>query len=755
MRYALSFALLAACSSGPAAPAPGATPTPGTAAPATAPASAAPGDPASPTPEGAAAAPGAAAAAQPALPQFEVVPQHAHRFVPVTALPLPRHGVAILGGEGTLSLYDPRSRHYRAARRIVRRADEEVGVFLATSEDAETIAVSNGQAPCAWHLSTDSIVCPENVVCDAAMHLDRHGRHLYCATSYGGGPPQILSIETRTGRSRSLARLAEGQLDAVEGSALSSDGAFLAIGTRDSVFLITLRDGGVRQVPLADVDELRRDDADFVACTSGGLVHVARDGTTTPREGQCPPAEGGAETVYEQDDGEEDRVEIPIGGEQRAPISIGAGESSLWSLVVADDHVETHRRDASEIWGRTGMEHRRETNVEDTEYDYDYQEFDGLVASSADGALEARLRRDGTPYLRRGGQTVRLAHPSVFECEQQDYCSADVTFAADGSRVAIAAGDEVEMFDATSGELLSRVTLERPCRPGCEDEDVCVDSECVPPYDSWASVAMLADRRWLAIGAHGEVTLRGPDGARVAALAPRDEAARDDQAYAVSPDGSLLAFVRRRRLKIVAVADGAQRLEVALDHRPRWIHWTPDARILRVATTDDRILDADVATGAVTGERPVAGYRAADDARRRVVACRDGQLFVHLVDEARDLGPLGRCPVGGTFVLGGSDRWIGWQRGALARIHRVSDGQVLNLRRITDGDRHVLFAWTDSGWAEARGERRGDLMVREGPIATGRLSELEGSPHLREGLVRAFFGDETIPAYQAPAAPAP
>ena len=137
------------------------------------------------------------------------------------------------------------------------------------------------------------------------------------------------------------------------------------------------------------------------------------------------------------------------------------------------------------------------------------------------------------------------------------------------------------------------------------------------------------------------------------------------------------------------------------------------------------------------------------------MTCRDGLTYLQYLAHGTERGPLGRCPHGGRFVIAPDSGLLGHVQGTLARVHRLSDGEVLNLRSIWRDSSRVRIAYTDSGWAYVLGGRPTDVYIRTGSVSRGQFRNRGGSDRMRETLLADFFGGVALPPPAGAAAEEP
>lgn len=88
---------------------------------------------------------------------------------------------------------------------------------------------------------------------------------------------------------------------------------------------------------------------------------------------------------------------------------------------------------------------------------------------------------------------------------------------------------------------------------------------------------------------------------------------------------------------------------------------------------------------------------------------------------------------------------MGHVQGTLARVHRLSDGEVLNLRSVWRDNARIRIAFTDSGWAQVIGGRPSDVYLRTGSVSRGNFRNRAGSDRIRETLLADFFSGAALP----------
>jgi len=184
---------------------------------------------------------------------------------------------------------------------------------------------------------------------------------------------------------------------------------------------------------------------------------------------------------------------------------------------------------------------------------------------------------------------------------------------------------------------------------------------------------------------------------------------------------------------------------VNLVHLPATMAFSADGQNLNIIDSDKKQLRISVADGSQLESREVGTLRGVDGHGRYAVTCREGLTYLQYLAHGTERGPLGRCPPGGRFTVAPDTGLLGHIQGTLARVHRLSDGEVLNVRAIWRESARIYIVYTDSGWAQVIGGRNADVYVRTGPIARGGLRQRGNSDRIRETLLADFFGGVALP----------
>jgi hypothetical protein len=360
--------------------------------------------------------------------------------------------------------------------------------------------------------------------------------------------------------------------------------------------------------------------------------------------------------------------------------------------------------------------------------------IDGVLL--AEGGLELSWILSGDPrrrFVMTHDQRREVAEPPFF-----------VT--ADGVRAAIEPERRVVWVQR---ELARTVDL--------RDVPAELDLEC--SFDAGSTLACAArpafstDRRHVALGPH---LFDAETGARVGVLSGArdswivrgDRALHSDGIYdltgrrvsaasgtsAFSPDGALAAIASRRRIDVLSSESGAAVRTIRTADPVQWIAWdAPDSML--VFSTRGQLARISAEDGALVSSLQIGTPRGSDPERRRLVLCDGGLVHLLSTRELAQRGPLGRCPAGGEFIVPSDGPFVAWTDGMRARVHRVSDGEVLEIVP----HEGAAVATTDSGWFESFGVPPELMRLRTGTIQRGRLRRAERSDRERPGLLLAFL----------------
>lgn len=731
-----------------------------------------------------------------AQPLFEAVPQdilaagaEIRRVSPDGRL------TAIANSSGMVAIYDARQGVIRASRRLFRSIYQS-GASFAWDGTSSHLATTTLDEVCLWHLGTDDYTCADART-PAQLSVGRGGRRvayqagdeegdrsaIYTWTMEGRPhkvadlPPRTVVEQTAAYGNHVLATFAEhtwlydargraapidlGEVTLPEHPFVPNGRAFVTL-SETTVQLRDLEDGAVKhEAPLAGAQSrvrmvASRDGSRVALCEKDGPLALVRLGATPSVENiadqtctdESRPALHGASA----------RVvllnELGLHPEHRHEAGDTGREHSLWSLELSEGRAVLHRRGGAEAFSAAGVRRAR-TQVE-TDESYDDGFFDGLVARSPTRHGVLRVDRHNHPVLLTRATRVTLADAHPLSCDEYMGCAISVRWDREERRVALMHANLVEVFDTTSGARLGSWRTGRGCREECGDGTVCIHGQCEEPTAAVGSAEFSPDgERLVAIGADGSVGLYTIAGERLQRLAGPDSSAGARQSFTFSPDSQQVAFLRRKRLTLLRASDGGEVWRVELPHVLTALAYSADGTALNVLDSSGSASTVSVADGSISGTRVAGTLRAVDGQGRYAVTCRDGLTYLQYLAHGTERGPLGRCPHGGRFVIAPDSGLLGHVQGTLARVHRLSDGEVLNLRSVWRDSSRVRIAYTDSGWAYVLGGRPTDVYIRTGSVSRGQFRNRGGSDRMRETLLADFFGGVALPPPAGAAAEEP
>jgi hypothetical protein len=734
---------------------------------------------------------------------FEVVPQDILAAGTDAELVSPDGRLtAVASYSGMVAVYDARRGVIRASRRLFRSLYDEDMHFAWDGSSNHLAAFVAGEL-CLWHLSTDDYVCAESSEAThvsvgrggrrvAYIGLDDHAARttaLYTWTmerrphKVAVLPPRANVRATAAYGNHVLATFdghtwlydARGRNEPVDLGEVSlpehpfvpNGRAFITFGD-DVVQLRSATDGAVQHEQALEGAQERvrvapsRDGGRVALCAPDGPLALVRLSAT-------PSAEAVAEQVCTDESrpalaGSSARVvplnERGLNPEHRREASDSGREHSLWSLELSEGRAVLHRRGGAEAFSAAGVRRARTQVADGEDYDDDGY-FDGLVARSPTRHGVLRVNRHNHPVLLTRSTRVTLADAHALSCDEYMGCAISVRWDREERRVALMHANLVEIFDTTSGERLGTWRTGRGCAEACGDGLVCVHGACEEPTSAIGSAEFSPDgERLVAIGMDGSVGLHNIAGERLQRLAGPDHTAGARQSFTFSPDSQHVAFLRRRRLTMLRAADGTEVWRVELPHTLTALAFSADGAALHALDSAGQASTLSAADGSVSGAREAGPLRAVDGHGRYAVTCREGLTYLQYLDHGTERGPLGRCPRGGRFIIAPDSGLLGHVRGTLARVHRLSDGEVLNVRSVWRDNGRIRMAFTDSGWAQVIGGRAIDVYVRTGSVSRGHFRTYRGSDRARETLLADFFGGVALPpppgaAAEEPGAEAP
>ena len=723
---------------------------------------------------------------------FEAVPQDAFAEVIEDATVVSPDGrlAAIASSNGTIAVYDTRLGVVRAARRFFRSAYESV--TFAWDSSSNHLAVHDRNELCLWRLPRDEYVC---TVADAfrGLSVARNGNRIVFQNHPEQENRQFQSwtVERRPTRIAELPPEMEvRQSAAFSHHVLVDDGEHSWLYTAwgrsappidlgevtfpehpfapNGRSFITLSDTSVQQrnpsdgvvqqdVPIANAKDrvrvvIHRDGSRAALCAPDGpVVHV--------RLGRNPVAEEVATAVCTDASRptltrtSADVVTLDADGlnpSRHRDVRMDGREHSLWSLEIGEGRVVTHRRGGAERFSAAGVRRVHTTaGVEDSQDDEGG--FNGLVARSPSRRTVLRVNGANRPVLVARESRVTLADAAPLTCDEYMGCAVSASWDHEERRVAVMHPNAVEVFDTTTGARLGHFVTGRGCRDACDEGMICMHGHCEEAYTAVGNAEFSpSGERVVAVASDGSVGLFSVSGERLQRLAPPDARAVGRQSFAFSPDSELVALVRRRRLTLVRAADGTEVWNVNLVHLPATMAFSADGQNLNIIDSDKKQLRISVADGSQLESREVGTLRGVDGHGRYAVTCREGLTYLQYLAHGTERGPLGRCPPGCRFTVAPDTGLLGHIQGTLARVHRLSDGEVLNVRAIWRESARIYIVYTDSGWAQVIGGRNADVYIRTGPITRGGLRQRGASDRIRETLLADFFGGVALPPAPSP-----
>jgi hypothetical protein len=215
-----------------------------------------------------------------------------------------------------------------------------------------------------------------------------------------------------------------------------------------------------------------------------------------------------------------------------------------------------------------------------------------------------------------------------------------------------------------------------------------------------------------------------------------------------SPDGRELALLIGRRIGIYASETGERLRELRAPGALSSLAWDEASAIRGQLARGEELVRLSPANGLVLSRTDVpSGARRSSDAQW--VSCREGSMYVFNAADREERGPLGRCPEPPAF-FSASASFVTWTDGVRARIHRISDGEVLEILPLGEGR---AVAWTETGWFESFDVPLDAMRLRTGSISRGTMHVAAGSPNHRPGLTGAFMAGTDLgdaPPYPMP-----
>jgi WD40 repeat protein len=727
---------------------------------------------------------------------FEAVPQDAFDEVIEGATVVSPDGrlTAVASPNGTVAVYDSRLGVVRAARRFFRSAYDSI-TFAWDSSSNHVAAYAHGSGElCLWRLPRDEYVCTQQADASRGLSVARNGTRVVYQ-NHPESPQSVFASWTVERRPQPIAELPP-EMDVRRSAAfahhvLVDDGEHSWLYTAwgrsappidlgevtfpehpfapNGRSFITLSDTSVQQrnpsdgvvqqdVPIANAKDrvrvvIQRDGSRAALCAPDGpVVHV--------RLGRNPVAEEVATAVCTDASRptltrtSADVVTLDAEGldtRRHRDVRMNGREFSLWSLEIGEGRVVTHRRGGAERFSAAGVRRVQSTAgvVEDTHDDGGW--FNGLVARSPSRRTVLRVTGSNRPVLVARESRVTLADAERLACDEYMGCAVTASWDHDERRVALMHPNAVEVFDATTGARLGHWVTGRGCRDDCDEGTVCMHGQCEPAYTAIGNAEFSpSGERLVTVASDGSVGLFSVSGERLQRLAPPDARALGRQSFAFSPDSELIALVRRRRLTVVRAADGTEVWNVNLVHPLATMAFSADGQQLNVIDTDKKQLRISVADGSQLESREVGALRGVDGHGRYAVTCREGLTYLQYLGHGTERGPLGRCPPDGRFTVAPDTGLLGYIHGTLARVHRLSDGEVLNIRSIWRESTRIYIVYTDSGWAQVIGGRNADVYIRTGPIPRGGIRQRGSSDRIRETLLADFFGGVALPPAPSP-----
>ncbi len=719
---------------------------------------------------------------------FEAVPQDAFAEVLDDATRVSPDGrlAAIASPNGTVAVYDTRLGVVRAARRLFRSAYDSV-TFAWDSSSNHLAVYGNGSGElCLWRLPRDEYVCTQ---ADASRGLSvaRNGSRLLFQNHPEAENPRFetWTVERRpqpindlpadtdvrqsaafahhvlvydgshtwlhTAWGRSAPPIDLGEVSFPEHPFAPNGRSFITL-TADSVQQRNPSDGTVQQtVPVANAAArtrvvIHRDGSRAALCAPDGpvaFVQLARN--PTAQELTAAVCTGLSRPTLTRTSADVVTLdETGLDPRRHRDVRMNGREHSLWSLEIGEGRVVTHRRGGAERFSAAGV--RRVQSRAEADDSFDAEGFNGQVARSPSRRSVLRVNGAHRPVLVGRESRVTLVDASPLFCHEYMGCAVSARWDREERRLALMHPNLVEIFDTATGQRLGHWSTGRGCREECDEGLVCVHGQCEEISTAVGNAEFSpSGERLVAVAGDGSIGLFNVAGEQLQRLAPRDPNAVGRQAFAFSPDSELIALVRRRRLTLLRAGDGSEVWNTNLTNTLATIAFGADGQNLHLIDSDGNQLRINAADGAQLETREAGALRAVDGHGRYAVTCRGGLTYLQYLTHGTERGPLGRCPVGGRFTVAPDTGMLGHVQGTLARVHRLSDGEVLNVRAIWRDEARIYIVYTDSGWAQVIGGRNADVYVRTGPIARGGLRQRGNSDRIRETLLADFFGGVALP----------